>query len=229
MLHIREIEKLSIEKRGEMRMYELRRPPSRDLKYIKKIQMPSGKYRYFYTKEELDAYNKEGESNSKEAMLARYRERQKRLLEKTALKNKEEKAKEEQAKAYNDVAERVIKGEFGNGEERYKKLEAAGYDWKRVQNIVNEKLGSSVRLKVDEKETGKLDKPSSKTAKRPKPKIDSKPAVRKTTKTKIGMATKTDKDEVKKKKKKKTRSSPAKRRERGKEWYEEFISERRSW
>lgn len=43
------------------------------------------------------------------------------------------------------VVKRVIRGEFGNGAERIKKLTEAGYDWATVQNKVNEILGSSVR------------------------------------------------------------------------------------
>ena len=51
-----------------------------------------------------------------------------------------------------DIVNRVIRGEFGNqgdnGDRNYraKKLTAAGYDYATVQNLVNEKLGSSVRL-----------------------------------------------------------------------------------
>lgn len=216
--------------------------PRRNVRYIKRIQLPGGKYRYFYNKEELDAYNKEGNSNSKEAMISRYRERQRRLLEKSKgneATTNDEKAKEEQAKAYNDVAERVIKGEFGNGEDRYKKLEAAGYDWKRVQNIVNEKLGSSVRLKVDEKttkesEASKKPKESKKAIKTSKlkntqssePKTDSKSISKKEAATKVGVAAKTD-DVKKKKRKKKTRRSPVERRYKGEAWINKFMEERR--
>lgn len=34
----------------------------------------------------------------------------------------------------------VIAGAYGNGEERKKKLEAEGYDYKRVQSCVNDLL-----------------------------------------------------------------------------------------
>lgn len=44
-----------------------------------------------------------------------------------------------------DVVNQVIRGEWGRGQERWDKLTAAGYDWAQVQNIVNERLGSSVR------------------------------------------------------------------------------------
>ena len=43
------------------------------------------------------------------------------------------------------VVKRVMNGEFGNGEERIKRLTEAGYDYATVQNKVNEILGSSVR------------------------------------------------------------------------------------
>lgn len=43
------------------------------------------------------------------------------------------------------VVDRVILGEFGNGEKRFKALSEAGYDYAEVQNKVNEKLGNSFR------------------------------------------------------------------------------------
>lgn len=47
------------------------------------------------------------------------------------------------------MATRVIRGEFGNGEERIRKLTEAGWNYAKVQNIVNERLGSSVRIFED--------------------------------------------------------------------------------
>ena len=46
---------------------------------------------------------------------------------------------------YGKIADKVIRGDFGNGAERVKKLTEAGYEYAAVQNIVNERLGSSVR------------------------------------------------------------------------------------
>lgn len=46
---------------------------------------------------------------------------------------------------YGKIADKVIRGDFGNGAERIKKLTDAGYEYAAVQNIVNERLGSSVR------------------------------------------------------------------------------------
>ena len=46
---------------------------------------------------------------------------------------------------YAKVADEVINGKYGNGAERIKALTDAGYEYAAVQNIVNEKLGSSVR------------------------------------------------------------------------------------
>lgn len=47
-----------------------------------------------------------------------------------------------------DIVSRVINGEFGNGEDRMKKLADAGYDFAKVQNGVNEALGDSYRYDV---------------------------------------------------------------------------------
>jgi tape measure domain-containing protein len=48
-------------------------------------------------------------------------------------------------KDYEQVVKKVIGGEYGNGQARWDKLTKEGYDWAKVQNLVNEKLGSSVR------------------------------------------------------------------------------------
>ena len=48
-------------------------------------------------------------------------------------------------KDYADVVNKVIRGNYGNGQARWDKLTEEGYDWAKVQNMVNEKLGSSVR------------------------------------------------------------------------------------
>lgn len=42
---------------------------------------------------------------------------------------------------YEDLANRVIRGDFGNGKVRQKRLEALGVNYKIVQDIVNKKLG----------------------------------------------------------------------------------------
>ena len=54
------------------------------------------------------------------------------------------------APSYNvdDIARRVIRGEFGNGQSRFNKLSSMGYNWKVVQNKVNEMLGCSKRYAV---------------------------------------------------------------------------------
>lgn len=51
----------------------------------------------------------------------------------------------EAVKNYGEVVDKVIGGEYGNGQSRWNKLAEEGYDWAKVQNMVNEKLGSSVR------------------------------------------------------------------------------------
>lgn len=42
---------------------------------------------------------------------------------------------------YEELANRVIRGDFGNGKVREKRLEALGVNYKIVQDIVNKKLG----------------------------------------------------------------------------------------
>ena len=44
-----------------------------------------------------------------------------------------------------DIVDKIIIGGFGNGKERFDKLTAAGENYYRVQNKVNEKLGNSFR------------------------------------------------------------------------------------
>lgn len=48
------------------------------------------------------------------------------------------------------LVQEVIRGLWGVGQERYDRLEAAGYCWQIVQNAVNEALGSSYRFPVPE-------------------------------------------------------------------------------
>lgn len=60
---------------------------------------------------------------------------------------------------YQNMAMRVIRGDFGNqgdnGDRNYRKkgVEAAGYEYAKVQNIVNELLGCTVRLQESSAET----------------------------------------------------------------------------
>ena len=58
-------------------------------------------------------------------------------------------------KSISQVAKEVINGEWGNGDTRKKKLEAAGYDYDAVQKEVNKQLGVSTS-------TGSTSKPSPK-------------------------------------------------------------------
>ena len=58
----------------------------------------------------------------------------------------------EALKDYEKVAEKVRNGEYGNGQERYDRLEKEGYNWKIVQNMVNEAEGSTKRYEVSEEE-----------------------------------------------------------------------------
>ena len=45
-----------------------------------------------------------------------------------------------QLKSIDEIAKEVIRGNYGNGEERKKKLAAAGYNYEQVQKRVNEML-----------------------------------------------------------------------------------------
>ena len=49
------------------------------------------------------------------------------------------------AQDYSKVVDDIILGKYKNAPERYQLLTQAGYDWAHAQNLVNEKLGSSVR------------------------------------------------------------------------------------
>lgn len=44
-------------------------------------------------------------------------------------------------KSNDTIADEVLKGYWGNGQDRVRRLQAAGYDYNAVQNLVNQKLG----------------------------------------------------------------------------------------
>ncbi len=66
---------------------------------------------------------------------------------------------------YANVVDEIINGIWGNGQARWDKLSEAGYDWAHAQNLVNERLGVSLRRETSYVEstnsvaeaTGKLD------------------------------------------------------------------------
>lgn len=62
------------------------------------------------------------------------------------------KAAVDSVKDYTAVVDQIIMGDWGNGQSRFDKLTKAGYDWAHAQNLVNEKLGSTVRHATDYKE-----------------------------------------------------------------------------
>ena len=62
--------------------------------------------------------------------------------EEAKLKAEAEKAAAE-AKKVEDLAKEVIRGKWGNGQERKDKLAAAGYDYAKIQAKVNEILGGT--------------------------------------------------------------------------------------
>ena len=57
---------------------------------------------------------------------------------------------EKPKKSNEELAQEVIRGDWGNGEERNKKLTEAGYNFSEIQTIVNNKLGSSNKKSNDE-------------------------------------------------------------------------------
>ena len=60
------------------------------------------------------------------------------------LKNATDKVSEA-TKNYNKIVDKVINGDFGNRQSRWDKLTESGYDWAKVQNLVNERMGDSTR------------------------------------------------------------------------------------
>lgn len=50
-------------------------------------------------------------------------------------------------KSNEEIANEVINGSWGNGNDRYKRLTEAGYDYNTIQNIVNSKLGTNQEIK----------------------------------------------------------------------------------
>ncbi|WP_353936116.1 hypothetical protein [uncultured Bifidobacterium sp.] len=47
------------------------------------------------------------------------------------------------------IADQVIAGQWGNGDQRRQRLEAAGYDYQTIQTRVNQKLGQNTTTSVD--------------------------------------------------------------------------------
>lgn len=57
---------------------------------------------------------------------------------------------EKTAADIDEIVQGVLRGEYGNGEERKKALEDLGYYYKQVQNKVNEALGNTFRYDLDD-------------------------------------------------------------------------------
>lgn len=51
----------------------------------------------------------------------------------------------EKVKDYGDIVDKVINGDYGSEVDRWDRLTQEGYDWAKVQNLVNEKLGDGTR------------------------------------------------------------------------------------
>ena len=58
-------------------------------------------------------------------------------------------------KDYAQVVDEIIAGKWGNTEKRWNALTEAGYDWAHAQNLVNEKLGFSLRRTTSYNESQK--------------------------------------------------------------------------
>lgn len=56
-------------------------------------------------------------------------------------------------KDYAKVVDEIIGGKWGNGQKRWDALTKAGYDWAHAQNLVNERLGFSLRRTTQYKES----------------------------------------------------------------------------
>lgn len=61
----------------------------------------------------------------------------------------------EQTEKMDKVVQDVIDGKYGNGQARYEALEKAGFDYKVVQNAVNEMLGMDAAFEIDEQKVEK--------------------------------------------------------------------------
>lgn len=59
----------------------------------------------------------------------------------------------ESVQEYAQLVDDIISGKWGNAPTRWQSLEAAGYDWAHAQNLVNEKLGNSLRRSTNYTET----------------------------------------------------------------------------
>ena len=59
------------------------------------------------------------------------------------------------AEELEEITRRVIRGDFGNGQKRFDALEELGWNWKEVQNHVNETLGCSFRYEIEQEQIAK--------------------------------------------------------------------------
>ena len=65
------------------------------------------------------------------------------------------KAVVDSVKDYGKVVDEILGNKWGNGQDRWNRLTEAGYDWAHAQNLVNERLGCSVRHVTNYKEAQK--------------------------------------------------------------------------
>lgn len=83
---------------------------------------------------------KKGSPNSAKGSTPTKKEVKKAKKAKKKAAKKAKKAAKKGKKTNAQIVEEVINGKWGNGDERKKKLKAAGYDYAAIQKIVNKKL-----------------------------------------------------------------------------------------
>ena len=115
---------------------------SKEEDIIKKLK-EAGYENYTEIKAKVDVLVKKAEDAKKQAEAAA-----KAAAEAAAKKAKEQLEANRKAKI-EELAKEVIQGKWGNGQERYDKLTAAGYNYDEVQGMVNDILHGKTGEKKD--------------------------------------------------------------------------------
>lgn len=131
--------------------------PRENVKYIDKIKMPNGKYRYFYTQAELDAYRaawklSKGVGSAMKSMPGRIKDAAAKAKEgvlDAAGKRYYDEADEHRQRANNTRVESVRAMEDAN---KYKKI---AKNYKNMKNTVIDESGSKAYQKLSNDATNK--------------------------------------------------------------------------
>lgn len=59
------------------------------------------------------------------------------------------------AEDFSEIVDKVIRGDYGNGQPRFNALTEAGYEWQHIQNLVNERLDCAKRYTSEYEEAQK--------------------------------------------------------------------------